>query len=139
LSACSVVDLKQLLTSASSNQKGFDPVTNLALQPNHIQLLPEEIQAVKPYEDQCILIQHIDHVGTQLVFRFLNQTGASLIILDEPDQDQPYEVAVIRFVPGDDDWLTFPENGLTDKTGLVKDLSLDQVTELIGKIQGLEQ
>jgi hypothetical protein len=133
------VDLKQLLTSASSNEKGFDPVTNLALQPNHIQLLPEEIQAVKPYEDQCILIQHIDHVGTQLVFRFNNQAGASLIILDEPDHEQPYEVAVIRFSPGDDDWLTYPENGLTDKTGLAKDLSLDQVTELIGKIQGLEQ
>lgn len=101
--------------------------------------IPKDLRvAINRYMKQCIQIEYVDGVGTQLVFRFKNNVGASLVILDDPEKKMsPYEVAVIRFAEDNDAWLTYPENGITDKTGLATNLTPVEVGDLLDKIKRL--
>lgn len=94
--------------------------------------------AINKHMKQCVQVEYVDGVGTQLVFRFPNGVGTSLVILDEPEPGMsPYEAAVIRFTSSSDEWLSYPENGITDKSGLAKNLTPVEVGDLIDKVKGL--
>lgn len=109
--------------------------------PEDINLSPELKSAIKNHESdyRFVSCQYISSVGVQLILRFDNNIGASLIILDQPEPGySELELAVIRFEPPEkNDWLMYPENGLTDKSGLARNLTPIEVGELLGKIKGL--
>ncbi|MCY7866073.1 hypothetical protein P8918_13720 [Bacillus spizizenii] len=106
-------------------------------QPEGVEITAELNMAVKRYSDNCILVQKVEDVGTQLVFRFENNNGASLAVLDSPESGySEYELVVIRFEPDKEEWLTYPENGIVDH-GLARNLSPVDITNLLEQIKGL--
>ena len=89
---------------------------------------------IEQYESSCVRNTHIENVGNHRVYRFDNDLGGSVILFDD---NQTCELAVIRFHSSDDqDWLTFPENGIVSE-GFINNLNKREVADLLEQIRCL--
>lgn len=94
------------------------------------------------FEEHGFLYRQTD-LGQQFLFRFENNVGASVVILGDPAPGlELCELAVLRFEEGVDSlqtpWLTYPENGVSDKSGLIRNLTLNDVADTLLKLEALE-
>lgn len=108
--------------------------------PVNIEVSPQLRSAISKHIEDCTYtsFEYVDDVGTQIIFRFPNDIGASLVVLDEPEPGySEFEIAVIRFEPDNKNWHSFPENGITDKSGIVRNLSYQDIAETLDAIKGL--
>lgn len=102
-------------------------------------LSPEIKSALKKHIEDNVFFRNlfVPNVGLQFVIGFKNRVGASILFLDYPSEDIKIEVAVLYFQEDYSKWETYPENGLTDKTGLSKDMTPVELDKLLAKIKEL--